>query len=228
MRIAWMRILLAAAAVMAGFFAGCDKKEQASHTPPPGQAPAVRAPAEVPQPATKPTTTADADAPNSYLFIKKVPAPTPSGQAQPDAAEENPDDFGPSIQFARARLTFTGKGGQHLVVKLYSDDPKEALKDNWNGNRYIFSMPLEITERSQIDGRPYRMYVAPDSTEDTRFGIFLHGDDEHLEPIDLDVRFEVQGAKVVIAIGGLFKQLDPIKGDVQWYHVRGVLRANME
>jgi hypothetical protein len=230
MRIIGTRLILAATVVTAGLFAGCNRDEQANRTPPPGKAPAVPAPVEVPTPATKPVEHA-AVAP-SYLFIKKVPPPAGAAQSQSQAqpsTDENPNDMGPSVAFAAARLAFTGKGGHGLVAVLFSDDPKEALKDNWTGDRYKFRMPLLITDRSQIDGRPYRMERPFDSSEeDTQEGIFFHGDDVHLEPIDLDVRFEMDNGKVLVKMGGLFKQVDPNRGEVQWYHVRGVLRATMD
>lgn len=221
-RQAWL--VSGVAAVLGCAIAGCNRSEQADHTPPPGQEPAVPAPVSVPAPATQPISP-KAYLP-SFLYIKEVPDPRKSQTTE--VAPADPAVWGPTVQFARARLSIVGKGGHALSAVLFSDDPKEALKDNWTGDRYLFRMPLRINDRKAIDGYRYRWTNSLEGADETDSGIFLRGDSEHIEPVDLDVQFVVDGSTVKVWLGGLFKQFDPGTGETHWYHVRGIIHTSME
>jgi hypothetical protein len=212
-------------AAMAIAVAGCDSGDrQATHTPPADQPAKVNPPTTLP--ATKPV--AQVTPGESYLWLREVPDPRKS---QADAAQPaDPDEVGAAVKFPRARLKLTSKGESHLVALLYSDDPKEALKANWQGDRYYFRMPLQISDPKAIDGQPYRMAVGVDDSDETSNGVFLRGDRTHLEPIDLSVRFEQQGAQVVVYIGGLFKQQDTTDVNVEprWFHLQGIVQTAVE
>jgi hypothetical protein len=211
------------AAMTAIVVAGCDSGQEADKTPPADQ------PAKVTPPTTVPSTAAQAsevDLGPSYLFIKEVPDPRLS-QAEVGNTPVDPNDWGPSFQFPRAKLAFTGKGGHRLTAVLFSDDPKEAIKSSYEGDRYIFRMPLQITDRTQLDGTVYRMAIPFDDGDDTSDGIWRKKDAEHLEPIDLAVRFDIEGSKVKVGVGGLFKQSGP-GGETHWYHVRGLIPVPVE
>jgi len=210
----------AAVAVVVG---GCDSGREADKTPPPNQ------PAKVSPPTTVPSTQEASALDNvpTFLFIKQVPDPRKS-QGEAGAIVVDPKDDGTAFQFPRARLAFTGKGGHQLTAILFSDDPKEAIRNTYEGDRFIFRMPLQITERSQIDGKIYRFAVPLDGADDTSDGIWRHKDQEHLEPIDLAVQFYVEGPRVKMAVGGLFKQSDPNGGEPLWYAVKAVISAPLE
>jgi hypothetical protein len=230
----------ACAAAMALAVAGCDSGTSADNAvpPPPDQPAKVSPPTSVPSPlvpvvgptspATKPAAPDPVAAAPSYLFLKEVPDPRKS-QAGGGAADD-PNDFGKSVEFPRARLRLTGKGGHNVVALLYSDDPKEALKGNWAGDRYYFRMPLQISDRRQIDGTQYRMVADLDGTEESGNGVFLKGDQDHLEPVDLWVIFETQGPRTVASIGGLFKlsDADAPGGEPRWFQVKGIVQAVAE
>src|SRR5688572_23671077 len=89
------------AAMTALAVAGCDSGPEADKTPPADQ------PAKVSPPTTVPSTAAqtpEVDLGPSYLFIKEVPDPRLS-QAEGQIPVD-PNDWGPSFQFPRARLAF--------------------------------------------------------------------------------------------------------------------------
>lgn len=236
----WMA-KVACAAAMALAVAGCDSGTSTADVAPPvpDQPAKVSPPTSVPSPlipavgpsasATQPVAADPLAAAPSYLFLKEVPDPRKT-QVGGEAAAADANDFGKSVEFPRARLRLTGKGGHNVVALLYSDDPKEALKGNWAGDRYYFRMPLQVTDRRQVDGTQFRMVADLAETEETSNGVFLKGDQDHLEPVDLWVIFENQGPRTVASIGGLFKLSDADKPEAEprWFQVKGIVQAVAE
>src|SRR5258708_6843767 len=92
---------------MALLVAGCDRSQPASAPPPATQASPVIAPATAPA-----TTTASTQPVNSVINI---------------------GDRMTAFPPARLRVE---SDGQHLVALLFTDDPKDALKDNYTGNSF--------------------------------------------------------------------------------------------
>lgn len=224
-----IRLAVGFAATLACAVGGCDTSDQqADRTPPPGQPATVDPPTALP-PASSTQPAATQPVGESYLWLKEVPDPRRKAEADV-APPADPDEIGKPVKFPRARLKLTGKGDHALVALLYSDDPKEAIKADWQGDRYYFRMPLQVADRAAIDGLPYRMAVSLEEAEETTTGVFLVGDRYHLEPIDLSVKFEVQGPHVRVFIGGLFKQIDGSNAlaEPRWFHVQGIVQAAVE
>jgi hypothetical protein len=239
-RTGWTTAACAAAMALA-VSAGCDSGASSENVVPPvpDQPAKVSPPTSVPTPllpavgpaATQPVATDPLASAPSYLYLKEVPDPRKTqAAAGTGGSADDPNDFGKAVEFPRARLRLTGKGGHNVVALLYSDDPKEALKANWAGDRYYFRMPLQITDRRQIDGSQYRMVAELDGTDETSNGVFLKGDEAHLEPVDLWVIFENQGPRTVASIGGLFKlsDADNPAGEPRWFQVKGIVQAVAE
>lgn len=216
-------------AALALLVVGCDgdarQNEEAKKKPaavnPPTTLP-------IPQAATQPSANATSQPAVSFLFLKEVPDPRKSqAEIDPALSANDPKDIGVSIQFPRARLRLTGKGESHLVALLYSDDPKEAITKDWKGDRYYFRMPLQAADLRALESFPYRSVVEFNSDDDTSNGVFLKGDRYHFVPIDLSVRFEMQGSQVVAYLGGLFKQYDTtdIQAEPKWFQIQGIVPA---
>ena len=222
--------LSAALALAAG--AGCDGDSGRGTTPPPGAPAAVNPPTTLPAP-NETAATAAAPAPASqptasYLWIHEVPDPRKSQADDAAAGTSRVDETWTPVQFPRARLRLAHKGEDKLVALLYSDDPKEAISKNWQGDRYYFRMPLPyVPDAKALDGAPYRMSVPLEGAEETTNGVFLKGDRYHLEPVDLSVRFEVQGGLVNVYVGGRFKQYDTtdVEAEPRWFHLQGIVQA---
>lgn len=232
------RTLVLGGALVLGSVVGCDGDAgRGGTTPPPGTPAAVEPPTTLPAPAGESSTTpkpaaAPASQPStSYLWIREVPDPRKS-QADfvPGAAQV--DESWTAVQFPRARLRLTQKGDDKLVALLYSDDPKEAISKDWQGDRYYFRMPLpHVPDAAALDNAPYRMSAPLDGEADeTTDGVFLKGDRFHLVPVDLSVRFELQGGLVNLYVGGRFKQYDTtdVEAEPRWFHLQGIVQAAVD
>lgn len=228
----YSRRVLALSAILAlGTSAGCDNRSGQGTTPtagvpaavnPPTTLPAPHEAAAAPQPATQPLA--------SYLWLHEVPDPRRS-EADYTPGSTKVDDTWTPVQFPRARLRLAGKGDDKLVALLYSDDPKEAISKSWDGDRYYFRMPLpHVADAKALDGAPYRMSVALEGADETTNGVFLKGDRYHMEPVDLSVRFEVQGGLVTLYVGGRFKQYDTadVEAEPRWFHLQGIIQAAVD
>jgi hypothetical protein len=227
--------LLAASAT--GGVVGCDGGESARQkndqvtqpavvpAPRPGDGSALAGALTQPSagPQTRPAELAD-----SYLFLREVPPPQWSGQDLVVPALPDPENMGEATRFAGARLRLLGKGEGPLVAVLFSNDPKEAITQKWQGNRYYFRMPLRVSDASKLDQSPYRLRVSRDDADETTEGVYLAGDRYHLEPIDLSVEFTPIGSQVwAVSLGGLFKLYDneDVAAAPRWFFVQGIVHA---
>ena len=52
--------------------------------------------------------------------------------------------------FPPARLRLESDD-QHIIATLFSDDPKEALKNNYKGNSFYIRMELDIPDATELD-----------------------------------------------------------------------------
>jgi hypothetical protein len=142
------------------------------------------APAPATQPATRPATPpaeAEHDAPSVATFLIN----------------------GQLIEFPPARLALRARGGQVLAL-LYSDDPPEALGDDYRGNSFYLEMTLDVPEIAQI-GQARWEFTAPNSERaDTVAGIWLDGRRQHLQPFDVAVEFEPDGPIIKTWVRGHF------------------------
>src|SRR4051812_26870073 len=74
-------------------------------------------------------------------------------------------------EFPAAILRIKPKNDR-LLVLLMSDDPKDALDENYNGNSFYLEMPVEAADVKELSSAVWH-YVAPSSDRtDTPDGIF--------------------------------------------------------
>jgi len=231
--------IAALGAVGLGVWATCGLMRDGSGGPPlPGttENPAVTSASspkspEMKQPQTRPahpTAVAVAEQP-SFLYIKYLPD-NPNAADQADAPR--PNDFGTATQFPPARLRVSGKADEQVTALLFSDDPKEAIDKDWAGDRYYFSMTLQqpVGEDKNLDGLDWFFIASPSEKEETGNGIFLHGDQFHLEPVQARVHFDGQAPHLLVRIVGEFLQYDTTNPNAppKRCQVTGVLAPRVE
>ncbi len=154
--------------------AGCERRRQSAA---PTTAPQNTATKAGPRPTSMPATT---QATPSFIWI-----------------DQHPYEFPP------ARLMLKNED-EKVVALLFSDDPPNAIDDNYTGNSFYLEMPLETAEEGKLTGASW-VYKAPNSERvDTVSGVFLEGRRKHLQPFDVRVEFESAASPVKVLIGGTF------------------------
>lgn len=115
--------------------------------------------------------------------------------------------------FPPARLRVQQKrSGDPVVAVLFSDDPKNAIDDNYTGNSYYLEMTLDVASPDEL-GQAVWMYKAPSSSRmNSTSGIFLDGTKVQLQPLEVRVEFEPRGQEMGVMMQGhylLFDGNDP-------------------
>ncbi len=176
-----IRRVLTGISIVAALIAGCDRAPVQAVSP-------NAAPATVP--ATAPTTTA----------AVITPAAT-----QPATSLININ--GHSTVFPAARMRIE-TDGQHVVALVFSDDPKDALKDNYTGNSFYLRMELDIDSAEKLADANWH-YTAPSSStsdrEDSPYGIYLGGRKIQLQPYDVMGRFKIADGITSVLLSGQFQ-----------------------
>jgi hypothetical protein len=151
------------------------------------------------------------------------PASQPAGNAQTSAARiepaapptTEPAERAPSIvmidqkrvTFPPAILQVRNRDGQ-LTAILMSDDPKDAINDNYHGNSFYLEMPLEVTDLKDLPSDVYRYTSANSERTDSPNGIFLDGNRLQLQPADIQVKFEGDNSPMNVTLAGQFLQFE--------------------
>lgn len=150
------------------------------------------------------------------------PAPTtPPAQAAAQAAlqpstrppvvlivDEQPREFPPARLFVESR---NGK----TVALLMSEDPREAIDDDYTGNSFY----LEVAFDEEVDSlrdRVWQFQATSPERSDGPHGLFLEGNRKQLQPFELKVHFEgpkEPGAEGVAWISGTFYQFEEAPPD---------------
>jgi hypothetical protein len=183
--------VVSAALVFAAAAGGCDDRSSsrsASRTPARSDAPAG---VETPAPVEAGAQTASASQ-----------SATRPAQTQPAVAYLTID--GQILQFpsARLRLTRTDEGVRAL---LFSNDPKEAIAADYQGNSFYFDVPLKIADPKDIADAEYAFKAPTSETEDdSPNGIFVHGMRTHLQPQDIAITFDGESPSVMARVAGRF------------------------
>lgn len=136
---------------------------------------------------------------------------------------------GKEYKFPAARLHLVQQQPQ-VELLLFSDDPAEALKPHYDGNRYYFAIKLDIDNLTHLAHTDYRAKALSMERTDSPYGIFLDGDRYLLQPYEWRVEFVDNGAGFNIGLQGQFIRFDlrddgPIGKMVQ---VFGVLPVELE
>lgn len=115
---------------------------------------------------------------------------------------------GEVFNFPAAKLRLAGKDGA-ITADLYSDDPKEAIEDNYTGNSFYLVMPLEGDDPQTL-GEATWVYKAASGTarSETTTGIFLYGTKYRLQPLVVSVDILCAGPTARVIIRGQFLRFD--------------------
>jgi hypothetical protein len=148
------------------------------------------------------TTSAPATQPAPVSSV--APASAPTTQVTPAYIwlEDRRYEFPPAKVILRTK-------DDQLLALLFSDDPPNAIDDNYTGNSFYLELPdLECPEAGKINGALWS-YKAPNSERaESVSGIFLHGRRTHLQPLDVQVQFAGAESPVAVRIAGTFLQFD--------------------
>jgi hypothetical protein len=187
------------ALVIAAAAAGCDDRSTSRSTSRPASYPDARAAVHAARPAGgEAPDPADARAQTASA----VQTATRPAQTQPAAAFLTVD--GQIVQFpsARLRLSRTGEG---LRALLFSNDPKEAMAGDYQGNSFYFDFPLKIADPKDLADAEYAFKAPTSETEgDSPNGVFLHGMRTHLQPQDIAISFDGESPQVIARVAGRF------------------------
>ncbi|HSU66913.1 MAG TPA: hypothetical protein VLJ39_08585 [Tepidisphaeraceae bacterium] len=200
-RASWLSVVVIAGSLLVG----CDTRETspAKTTPPP--------------PTTAPATQPVALAPTTR------PAST-----EPATSQLTID--GQLYKFPVAKLRVTKSDGQ-VIARLYSDDPKSALEDDYKGNHYDMLMKLDdIQDPHMVYMANWQFKAHSHEQVDTPYGIFLYGMKYQLQPLDATARFLGDMLMVQVALDGQFLMFDDSDKTAgpKVVHVNGAVLATVE
>jgi hypothetical protein len=115
--------------------------------------------------------------------------------------DSRPFDFPPARLALRSR-------DDRIGAVLFSDDPPEAIDDDYAGNSFYLDMTPQLAETGTLAGAHWE-FKAPNSERvDEITGIFLHGKRLHLQPFDVRVSFDGVSSPMTVLIAGTFLQFD--------------------
>ena len=174
-------ITFAMLVAFAGAHAGCDRRDtkQAAtdHTP---------------------TTVASADSSATINPPDRTAATTQKTLPIAMLVEDKRHEFPP----AKLRV---GTSDGKVIALLYSDDPKDALKDEYAGNSFYFQMELDADEVKNFADSDWRFKATSHEQTDSPYGIFLEGHRKQLQPVEVTVQFERAGVdETLVSISGKF------------------------
>lgn len=160
-------------------------------------------------------------------------SPATHAASQPGASILNINGHNTIFPAARLRLE---QEGDHLVGLLFTDDPREALRDNYTGNSFYLRLELNVADPADLPQAIWD-YKAPSSARrgeeiDSPHGVFLTGRKLQLTPFDAKARFVKQADGATTCwITGQFKVVDAAtdpRGPGQMLVVSGQLPVRVE
>jgi hypothetical protein len=132
------------------------------------------------------------------------------------------------VEFPRARLVIQ-QVEPTVSLLLFSDDPPEAIGPSYMGNRYYFQIDLDITDAAHLASADWVYRAGSMERIDSPNGIFLEGNDKHLQLYLVNMQFNRRGDEVAIVIDGQFTQYSGREdGPPVGVQVRGMLVADLE
>jgi hypothetical protein len=141
-----------------------------------------------PAPSTQPAASAAA------------PASTP---VQQTASMMMVSDRGVQM-FPPACLRIAHSDGK-VIARLYSDDPRSILTGNDNVNSYDMILHIPgLTDADNLSGKTWMMSSGSMERQDDKYGIFLSGEGDILEPMYVTFAFQKNGHRMLISIIGRF------------------------
>jgi hypothetical protein len=94
---------------------------------------------------------------------------------------------GTATQFPPTKMRLREKGGR-VVAELFSDLPASAIR-KYDGNELYFEMQLQNVEGGRVDNASWSFKSTSSGKVDSADGIFLNGQQVHLQPDDVRVTF---------------------------------------
>jgi hypothetical protein len=96
---------------------------------------------------------------------------------------------GQRTDFPPAKLRVSSSDGKVLAL-LFSDDPKDAISDQYTGHSFYLEMELDVPEPKDFLSAAWHFTADSHDRQDTPYGIFLDGHRRQLQPMDVRVKFE--------------------------------------
>lgn len=206
---------LAIVVVALGLALGCDDRNKANKPTP---APAGSRSLPMTAPSTQPVSDATTTQP-----VAEAPA------TQPAFSQLIID--GKPYTFPEAKVRVTQSNG-HIVARLYTNDPKAALSDDYQGNHFDLQLRLDdIQVPQQVYMATWQYQAQSREYNDTPYGIFLQGMRYQLQPFQASARFLGTMMQVHIDLEGqflLFDDADKSGGGPKTVYVTGSLLAGVE
>jgi hypothetical protein len=94
---------------------------------------------------------------------------------------------GTATQVPPTKMRLREKGGR-VVAELFSDLPASALR-RYDGNELYFEMELQNADGGRVDNASWSFKSTSSGKVDSPNGIFLNGQQVHLQPDDVRVTF---------------------------------------
>lgn len=115
---------------------------------------------------------------------------------------------GDRLAFPGAKLRVAVDDGK-VIALLHSDDPRDAINEDYHGNSFYFQMELDAADPAQFAASSWRFVAASASQDDSPYGIFLDGHRQQLQPLDVKVTFDaISPAETTVWIVGKFLRVD--------------------
>ena len=115
---------------------------------------------------------------------------------------------GKPYSFPPARLRVSKIDG-HVTARLYTNDPKAALGEDYRGNGFDLVMKLDdITEPTEVYTSIWQFKAPSANYVESPYGIFLEGIRFQLQPDDVTAQFLGDVLQVRVHLSGKFLEFD--------------------
>jgi hypothetical protein len=156
-----------------------------------------------PQAAANPPTSQPAASSTGATPIAATPNQANIAPAEPTASMLMINRAAQWFPPARLRLS-SDKDGK-VVARLYSDDPKDVLTGKETVNSYDIVMVLpDISDPADISKTVWIDRSSSMDKQDTHYGIFLNGQQDVLQPMNVTVGFQGQAPRLNVIVRGTF------------------------
>lgn len=109
-----------------------------------------------------------------------------------------------AVAFPLAKLRIERKGSR-VTALLFSDDPKNAIDANYDGNSFYLEMVLDADDVEDLSSAVWIYRSTTSERDDSPYGIFLHGHKEKLQPMDVRAIFEGGAKPTSVRLAGRFR-----------------------
>ena len=104
-------------------------------------------------------------------------------------------------------MTVTQQGGA-LNVILSSIEAPDGAASASRANSFLFEMQLDAGTIDDLPSIPWEFRAKDDQPQDSTDGIFLEGGKRQMQPLDVKVTFQKQGARMEAQLTGKFLSFD--------------------